>query len=273
MKNKEVNLRMKCNQYKLIWFQHFHKAAGSTIVEYALMNNEKLYPNHANGNPLEKDGSLINLHTFFPTELTEFVDDCEKNGVNFVATEWGAPYIDVLADDPRVKLITCLRDPLKRFLSNFYFDVYGNYTKAKKLENYVNSKDSIFTMDNYYSRILARHNLNPDPIDEVLFQKVKNNLSRFDCCFALEDGFESLSETLNWECPPIEKNHSKSSLRTYFRHLSRGQFQSILFRLIFRKKPPTKEFQDNYIKRNFYDYKIYEQYSNKQNLKGAFYDS
>jgi hypothetical protein len=78
MKNKEMNLRMKCNQYKLIWFQHFHKAAGSTIVEYALMNNEKLYPNHANGNPLEKDGSLINLHTFSPTELTKFVDNCEK---------------------------------------------------------------------------------------------------------------------------------------------------------------------------------------------------
>ena len=250
------------NKYRLIWFQHFHKAAGTTIVEYAIINNEKLYPNHLNGNPVEKDGTLINLHTFSPEKLTMFIDECEKNGITFVATEWSAPDLDTLANDPRVVLITCFRDPLKRLVSNFYFDLYGSFTQSTKLENYVNSKNLTYTMDNYYCRILSRYDAGINEIDEVLYQKAKINLSKFDCCVTVENGFDGLCKYLKWSCPPLKKNESKSGIRTYMRLLLGGQFKSIFLRVAFQKRSPSADFREAYVKNNVFDYKIFNECSN-----------
>ncbi|MDJ0615333.1 MAG: hypothetical protein QNJ63_01085 [Calothrix sp. MO_192.B10] len=44
------------DKYRLIWFQHFHKAGGTSIVKFAQSNSEVLYPCHLNGNPLSPDG-------------------------------------------------------------------------------------------------------------------------------------------------------------------------------------------------------------------------
>lgn len=262
---------MSQKKYRLIWFQHFHKAAGSTIVEYANINNEKLYPNHLNGNPVEEDGTLINLDTFSPEELTLFIDKCEKNSITFVTTEWSAPDFDTLANDPRVVLITCIRDPLKRVVSNFYFDLYNSFTNSKKLENYVNSKGLTYTMDNYYCRILSRHDSNPNEIDEILYKKAKMNLTKFDCCVTVESGFSSLSKTLNWECPTIEKNKSGTNIRTYIRLLVKGQFKSIFMRLTFPKKSPSSDFCEEYKEKNIFDYKIFTDSLSKKNYKQGTY--
>ena len=37
--------------YRLIWFQHIHKAAGTLIVNMAKANSEKMYITNNNGNP------------------------------------------------------------------------------------------------------------------------------------------------------------------------------------------------------------------------------
>jgi len=38
-------------EYRLVWFQHLQKAAGSTIIQMAIQNDETLFSVHENGNP------------------------------------------------------------------------------------------------------------------------------------------------------------------------------------------------------------------------------
>ena len=76
--------------YRLIWFQHLHKAAGTYIVRKAISNGEKPYPLNKNGNPHDENGA-IPLWGLSDSELSNFVDECERLGITFVATEWGGP--------------------------------------------------------------------------------------------------------------------------------------------------------------------------------------
>ena len=116
--------------YRLVWFHHLHKSAGTLIVNMALRNGEVPYPSHGNGNPKSESGELLRLWEYDEGSLREFIDQCEGRGVTFVATEHGAPDFSLLAEDSRVVLVTCLRDPLKRCASNFNYAYYSGYTDA-----------------------------------------------------------------------------------------------------------------------------------------------
>ena len=102
------------NKYQLIWFQHFHKAAGSSVVDLARRNREVFWPDHSNGNPINNCGHLLELWNYDEKKLTGFINTCEQRGITFVATEWGFPNIYVLHKDPRVLTLTILREPLRR---------------------------------------------------------------------------------------------------------------------------------------------------------------
>ena len=67
--------------YRLIWFQHVHKAAGTLVVNLAKENGEVLFKNNANGNPLDENGDRLELWNYSAEELTDFIDQCEKDGV------------------------------------------------------------------------------------------------------------------------------------------------------------------------------------------------
>ena len=88
--------------YRLIWFQHVHKAAGTLVVNLAKENGEVLFKNNANGNPLDENGDRLELWNYSAEELTDFLDQCEKDGVTFVATEHGSPDFRLLSEDSRV---------------------------------------------------------------------------------------------------------------------------------------------------------------------------
>ena len=114
----------KVGEYRLIWFQHLHKAAGTLIVNMAKANNEVLYDPNNNGNPSDEKGSTMPLWKYDKSRLLDFINDCEDKGVTFVASEFGAPDFKMLAGDSRIKLITCFRDPVKRLVSNYNYDYY-----------------------------------------------------------------------------------------------------------------------------------------------------
>ena len=115
--------------YRLIWFQHLHKAAGTLIVNMAKANNEVLHNPHNNGNPSDIKGSTLPLWEYDESGLLDFINNCEEEGVTFVASEFGAPNFKTLSSDPRVKLMTCFRDPCKRIISNHNYDYYSGYTE------------------------------------------------------------------------------------------------------------------------------------------------
>ena len=70
--------------YRLVWFQHLHKAAGTYVIRRAMANGETFWPEHSNGNP-RTDGDLISLENMSSKQLTSFIDECEEKGVTFVA--------------------------------------------------------------------------------------------------------------------------------------------------------------------------------------------
>ncbi|MEE4280267.1 MAG: hypothetical protein V2I82_17510 [Halieaceae bacterium] len=185
-------------RYRLIWFQHFHKAGGTSVVELARRNGEVLWPRQANGNPLDDRGNVIPLWGYSCDRLTDFVDRCERLGITFIATEWGLPLVGALRQDPRVTLVTCLRHPLDRLVSNFYFDVHYGYTAARSLDAFVTSGDGAHSMFDYYTRILSRHGAASRPVDRPLYDSAVRALGSFHDCVILETGLEALSARLGW---------------------------------------------------------------------------
>ena len=69
--------------YRLVWFQHLHKAAGTYVIRRAMANGETFWPEHSNGNP-RNDGELIPLENMSSNQLTSFINECEEKGILFL---------------------------------------------------------------------------------------------------------------------------------------------------------------------------------------------
>ncbi|MDP7374796.1 MAG: hypothetical protein QF445_04760 [Candidatus Poseidoniaceae archaeon] len=173
--------------YRLVWFQHLHKAAGTYVIRRAMANGETFWPDHENGNPVN-EGKVIPLWDMASDKLTSFIDECEERGVTFVACEWGGPDYQTLANDERVTLLTCLRQPIKRLISNYNYDHYWMWTKATSYEEYLR-EGHLHSSPEYYTKIFARGELDLD--------LAKSNLESFDHVIVAEDGMGALDE-LGW---------------------------------------------------------------------------
>ena len=175
-------------EYRLVRFQHLHKAAGTYVIRRAAANGEQFWPNHENGNPVN-EGKVIPLWDYDETQLISFIDECQEKGVTFVACEWGGPHYETLANEPRVTLLTCLRDPVKRFISNYNYDHYWMWTKAKNYQEYI-EEGHLHSSPEYYTKIFARGEANTE--------LAKSNLSLFDMVIVAERNMNDLN-ILGWE--------------------------------------------------------------------------
>lgn len=195
--------------YRLVWFQHIHKAAGTLIVNMAKANNEKMYIPNNNGNPTDDNGVVLPIWEYNNFELSKFIDNCEENGVTFIATESGAPDFSVLEMDKRIILITCLRDPKKRLISNHNYAYYSGYTEEEKLVNFIH-KPNIFLSDNYYVRIFSNNGNFPDKIlNEEDYKNAVENIFKFDLIINLD--FDDVQEKLRFELEWKNKNVDRHS--------------------------------------------------------------
>lgn len=247
------------DKYRLIWFQHLQKAAGSSIIRMALLNGETLYPNHRNGNPHTADGKEIRLWEMERSELIDFIDQCEDKGVTFVATEKAAPPYSVIASDPRVCFITCLRDPLSRFMSHFYYLFYRGDTDVSSPEQFVNSI-FISTMSNYYCRIFSGFNNDPNPIGRQQYEIAKSTLRSFDCCIVLEktNPFAELFEVLHWKDKELKENQTRLNIQNMVKSVARGRIRLLSRRVLHPRKEPSEEFMRTFKEENNWDYRLYE---------------
>mgnify|MGYP001166630413 FL=1 len=192
--------------YRLIWFQHIHKAAGTLVVNLARANREVLYPNNANGNPLDEEGNRIELWKLNSKELLSFVDKCERLGVTFVATEHGSPDFQTLHDDDRITLLTTLRDPKERAISNFNHAYYSQHTNGKNLSEFL-IEGRFFMSDNHYVRIFSRKEQLPlSRLSSEDLEKALTNLLLFDIVLSIShcDIVGSLTTELSWSAPPVD---------------------------------------------------------------------
>lgn len=239
--------------YRLIWFQHLHKAAGTYIVRKAISNGEKPYPLNKNGNPYDENG-VIPLWEFSGPQLTNFVDECEKLGITFVATEWGGPDYSWLSEDPRVCLITCLRNPIDRFISNFNYDYYWMWSKSKNYSEYL-SQDEIFTSPEYYTRIFSRNHDHRNEVTDQDLLIAKKNLMLFDKVIIAKMGTIDVQD-LGWT-EEADTKHPTFGDKWAKMHLFRKMKFIRFFEYVFRIKHKPK--QDlNIEEQNKFDIELYK---------------
>lgn len=246
------------DDYRLIWFQHFQKAAGSSIVLMAERNGEKLYPNHNNGNPHGENGEEIRLWDLEEQELTAFIDRCMAQGVTFVATEKFGPDFSVLIKDPRVCLITCLREPLKRFVSHYYFSYYTARTDLTELEDFASSI-FISTMPDYYCRIFSRHHADPEPIASSHYESAMSVLKLFDFSGVIESEtfIRDLTKFLGWQNVEIRANRTSLNLTDALKVLVKCRLDLIWRRIRHPVTQPGPEFSKSFLLQNKWDYRLY----------------
>ena len=104
----------------LFYFLHIHKGGGTYLINQA-RRRARLYPNEANGNPLDVTSSCeIEYWMWDHVRQRKFLlslGDC------FIANEHALG--EELVLHPKIVYLTMLRDPLNRVLSQFNAEVRG----------------------------------------------------------------------------------------------------------------------------------------------------
>lgn len=219
--------------FRLIWFQHFHKAAGTTIVQLARNNGEKFWEYHRNGNPVDEEGFTLPLWEYSPEQMREFVDQCESQGVTFVATEFGCPNFASLHKDQRVISITMLRDPLRRIISNYEYDLSLSAVPFIPLSKYIKINHMPHCHPNYYVQMLSMHSgcvATPEHKLEISI----TNLQAIDHCLILDNlnVIPTLAQKLGWSYQELRANSGGSvagRLYTALRMRSFARLQRLIW--------------------------------------------
>jgi hypothetical protein len=242
----------------LIWFQHFHKAAGTTVVSLAKLNGEILYPQNRNGNPIDDHGRDLPIWTYDGELVSTFVDECQNLGCTFVCSEWGVGDLETLRSDERVRIVTSLREPLDRLVSTFIFDYRLGYTTCKDIEDYVGSKRS-FSYYNYYCHMLARLNNEMKTVTAEDFARAKKTLGYFDHIGIVEqpNWLERLCCAFDWQPQDVRANRRNSGTLEAARHLLRGKVSAAKRLLDSTHLAIGPDFRTRFAAANKFDFALY----------------
>ena len=184
------------------------------MVRLARSNGETLYSPNANGNPVDWERKAIRTWDLAPSDLGRFTDDAIARGVTFVASEWGVPSVEYLAGRADVQVITVIRHPITRLLSNYRFDRLRGYTSAESLRTYVNHPKKQHTHFNYYTELL---NANIEKLLDPAHQETRiahaiDRLSLLHHVAVLEapNPLLGLAKSVGWEHQATKSNASDS---------------------------------------------------------------
>lgn len=237
---------------RLIWFHHFHKAGGTSMVKLAEANGEKPYqPNH-NGNPVGVDGKPINYSAMSNDDLARFVDQCLADGVTFLASEFHTPDLDYLAAREDVVLVTMVRDALGRYMSNYNFDRYFGFNRAGDLSSYPHNSHRAMCKPNYYCNSLLDRHLDPPPLEDSDAAEASRRLALFDVVIPLGD-FSALAvnPAIGWSITEMRANSLKPSWRGAISAWRKPRIA--LRRLTFEKQEADDAFRQQFAAENASD--------------------
>lgn len=117
---------------RVIYFLHIHKSGGSTFVNLATKNKEKLHSPNKNGNPYDKDGKIIPFWNYDHAKLINFF---ETKNFTFCANE---TCLKQFHPDKKIKYVSVVRHPIDIIISCYHHERHGtksNVTFEKFLEN------------------------------------------------------------------------------------------------------------------------------------------
>lgn len=221
---------------KCVIFLHFHKAGGTTINSFFKKYN-KWKPNR-NGNPLWLDKKYVNFWDYNREEFNIFKNILLECNIEFIAFEWNYFKFYKEIDYSNIELITCIREPYKRFISNMCVDKYNdsykynNATISERRRGVVN-----YNKYNYYTKMLNGFGNRPNiQINDEHLEIAKKNLSKFSIILILEDKntFKLLQKYKKICTHKIHKNKNKNK-----------KIRNVIDINDFKKK-------------NKYDYELYE---------------
>ncbi|MDF1871135.1 hypothetical protein [Vannielia sp.] len=212
--------------YRLVWFQHFHKAGGSSVIAEAGLNGERFYPRHYNGNPVDENGWEIPIWRMDEAEQRAFVDHCETLGVTFVATEWGSQIYPALRDDPRVFSLTFLRDPWDRLVSNYRYAMARGNAPATPIDQFFPHHSLMFRQPEYYTRMLAGGLGVCKAGDAALAAAAGEALAAIDFRADLynKNAFQALCHRLGWTNHAVVSNKTPGLAMGALQQAARGDF-------------------------------------------------
>jgi hypothetical protein len=165
-------------------------------------------------------------------------------GVSFVASEWGVPDLEVLAERPDVRVVTVVRDPINRIISNFQFDQKYGFSDWHSLMAWIDHPVKTHTFSNYYTRMLARNAWRDDASAEQMMASAWRNLMLVDHAVVMDQPgwVATLCQRLGWQPYQIHENRSSLALgdssRLRARHLRHGRLD--LFAQTFRHYQPDQ---------------------------------
>jgi hypothetical protein len=185
---------------QLVWFLHFHKAGGTSLVRLARTNGETFHRPDANGNPLSAHGKTLRLWELSADGLSDFVGQQRARGVSFVATEWGVPDLGALSAMDDVRTVTVLRHPVDRIRSNYAFDYLSGYTTAPSIADYVDHHLDAHTHSNYYARQLLGSTWRADEPQDSTLDRALARARLIDDVLLLQGAspFAPLGDVLGW---------------------------------------------------------------------------
>ena len=166
-----------------LFFLHFHKAGGTSIVS-AFKEKYNFYPNNKNGNPWTINGEekIIQFWDYDKLEMNNWIDRLNEMYVEFVAMEWNFFKHFSSIDYNKIGLVTSIREPLQRYIS-----CYINSKQDCSIEtfNYLNKerKDGLkvnWNKYNYYTMMLNGFGDRWDvELSTENLEIAKNNLKKF----------------------------------------------------------------------------------------------
>jgi len=174
-----------------VFFLHMHKAGGTTITY--LFRKLKWYPRNGNGNPWRGKG-VVNFWEYGKQQFNDFLLKLYATKVQFIAFEWNYFKNVEEIDKSRIRLVTCIRDPYSRFVSN----MFAHGANASELLNpltWMNrdfhlKKGNLwvnFNMPNYYVKMLNGYGDEPHrEVSREDLETAKLHLNDFDVVVILE---------------------------------------------------------------------------------------
>ncbi|MEM6742482.1 MAG: hypothetical protein AAF676_01940 [Pseudomonadota bacterium] len=140
----------------VLWFHHFHKAGGSSVVAAAQAAGWRPHRPHANGNPLGPDGRELPIWEMDAAALTAWLRARRRRGMNFVACEWGFSEAATALRRPRLFRAAVLRDPVERVISSFVFDRFLGEAETPDILDYLHDPRDFQRLDYYSNRVAGR---------------------------------------------------------------------------------------------------------------------
>ena len=140
----------------VLWFHHFHKAGGSSVVTAARRGGWRPHRPHGNGNPMSPEGETLPIWEMDEAALGGWLRAVRRRGVNFIACEWGFPQAALDLTRPRLFRAAVLRDPVERVISSYVFDRFHGDAETPDILDYVQERQVFKKIDYYSTRVAGR---------------------------------------------------------------------------------------------------------------------